>query len=159
MTTVLDRDSRTVSTRLPLFSRRNAQLAAEPGDARLAAEADQVQTGDPGLREGVPRRLEADLEALLLGVGRGLAALDQPGRNGDPWHLLVDEAQGGGPAHEQDRRDDRCLRDEAMAPRQGHEAVEPLGLEADLELDELRARAHLRQRALDALLVRRRARV
>src|SRR3954451_5213305 len=87
MTTVLDRDCRTVSTRLPFGSGRNAELLAEPGDARLAAERDQVQPGDAWLLKRVPRGGEAELEARLLGIGRALAALDQPLRDADSRHL------------------------------------------------------------------------
>src|SRR5262249_16003449 len=62
MTTVLDRDRMTVSTGFPFDAGRYAELAAEPSDARLAPEADQVQPGDTGQREGVPGEFEAEPE-------------------------------------------------------------------------------------------------
>ena len=76
-----------------------------------------------------------------------------------PGHALVDEAQRARRAHQADRRDDRRLRGQPALDRLGHEAVEMRVLERDLQLQEARAGAHLLQRAVDAVVVRRRARV
>src|SRR5207253_4652124 len=92
MTTVLDRDRMTVSTRLSLLTGRDAELAAQAGDAGLSAEADQVETGDAREAQRVRGELEPELEARLLGVGRALAAVDVLGRHGDSGDVLVDEA-------------------------------------------------------------------
>ena len=48
ITTVLDDDSRTVSTQLPFFSGWNAEPAAQARDAGLLAETDQVQAAHAG---------------------------------------------------------------------------------------------------------------
>src|SRR4051795_11481565 len=93
MVTVLDRDRRTVSTRFPLFSGGDGEAAAEPFDAGLAAEADQVQARHAGQPAGVVRELAGHLEALRLGVAGALAALDEVRRHRDPGDVLVDEAQ------------------------------------------------------------------
>src|SRR3954453_4406616 len=53
MVTVLDRDRRTVSTRFPLLSAGDGEPLAEPLDAGLAAERDQVQAGHAGQPAGV----------------------------------------------------------------------------------------------------------
>src|SRR5579862_4657633 len=159
MTTVLDGDRTTVSTHLPLFAGGYAQARAEPGDARLAPEADQVQARDAGERARVLRELARDLEARLLGIGRALAALDRLRGDEDAGHVLVDVAQRIRRASEADRRDQRAPFREARAHGLGHEAGEALRLEADLELQEARARAHLLVRTRDAVVVRRRSRV
>ena len=93
MTTFLDRDSRTVSTRLPFRSCGYAETPAETGDGRLAAKADQVQTADTWKRACVLRELVRDLEALRLRVVRLLAARDHLRRNLDAGHLLIDEPE------------------------------------------------------------------
>src|SRR5689334_19370090 len=93
MTTVLDRDSRTVSTRLPFRSCGNPEAAAQTRDAGLSAKADQVQSSDAGKRARVLRELAAELEAFRFGIVRLLAALDQFVRHLDARHLLVDEAE------------------------------------------------------------------
>ena len=98
MTTVLDGDWTTVSTRLPFRSWWDAEPLAEPGDAGLAAETDQVEAGDARQRARVLGELDRDLEALRLRVGRVLAALDQRRRHLDPGHVLVDVAQRRGRA-------------------------------------------------------------
>src|SRR5947207_4043945 len=84
ITTRLDGDSMTVSTHLPFDSGWNAELAAEPRDPRLPAKADQMQAGDTGQRQRVARKLEPELEALLLRILGLLAALDQLLRHHDP---------------------------------------------------------------------------
>src|ERR1700756_2966772 len=63
MATVLDGDWTTVSTRLPFGSGWDAEPLAQPGDAGLAAEADQVQACDSGQRARVLGELDRDLEA------------------------------------------------------------------------------------------------
>src|SRR5712691_4820120 len=131
MTTVLDRDWMTVSTRFPFDAGGDAELAAQAGDAGLSAEADQVQAGEAGQPEGMPYGLEPELEARLLRIGGLLAALDVLGRHGDPRHLLVDEAERGRGAHEADRRDQRRLRGEPARDRAVHEALQLLAHEAD----------------------------
>src|SRR5205085_12286422 len=103
MTTVLDRDCRTVSTRLPFDAGWYAEPRAQAGDPRLAAEADQVQALDAGQRARMIGQLAADLEALRLGILRPLAALDQLRRYRDAGHLLVDEAKRRRRADEADR--------------------------------------------------------
>src|SRR3954447_1092738 len=155
MTTVLDRDWMTVSTRLSLLTGRDAEPAAQTRDAGLAAEADQVQAAHTGLRERVRGELDTELEARLLGIVRALAALDQLVRNRDPRNLLVDEAQRGRRADEADRGQQRALGREARAHALGEEPLQPLALEADLQLQEARAGAHLLPRTLDTVLVRR----
>src|SRR3954452_20872967 len=93
MTTVLDDDWRTVSTQLPFFTGRDAKARAQPCDAGLLAKADQVQAAHArDVARGVSE-LDADLEALVLRVGRALDALDQLGGDGDARHALVDVAQ------------------------------------------------------------------
>src|SRR3954471_23541659 len=159
MTTVLDRDWMTVFTRLSLLTGRDAEPAAQTRDAGLAAEADQVQAAHTGLRERVRGELDTELEARLLGIVRALAALDQLVRNRDPRNLLVDEAQRGRRADEADRGQQRALGREARAHALGEEPLQPLALEADLQLQEARAGAHLLPRTLDTVLVRRCARI
>src|SRR5258706_10581343 len=83
MTTVLDCDWTTVSTHLPLDACWYSQPRAEPGDAGLATEADQVQAGDAGERASVLGELAGELEALGLGVVGALAALDRLGGHPD----------------------------------------------------------------------------
>src|SRR5205085_1800006 len=125
MTTVLDGDWTTVSTRLPFRSWGYAEPLAEPGDPGLAAEADEMQPGDSGQRARVLRKLEGDLEALRLGVGCALAPLDQLGRHLDPWHVLVDVAQRIRGAGEADRREQRALLAEPFRDSLGEERLEP----------------------------------
>src|ERR1700756_5663552 len=72
MTTVLDGDWTTVSTRLSFHSRWNPEPLAEPGDACLAAEADQVEACDSRQRPRVLGELDRELEARHLRVGGGL---------------------------------------------------------------------------------------
>src|SRR5260221_10091907 len=94
ITTVLDDDSRTVSTQFPFGAGWNVQTAAQARDACLLAKADQVQsvhTGDPAR---CVCELTADLEALRLGVRRALDALDQRGGHGEARDVLADVAQG-----------------------------------------------------------------
>src|SRR5438128_5961251 len=155
MTTVLDSDWTTVSTHLPFGSCRNRQPLAEAGDAGLAAEADQVQACDAGQRARVLGELAGDLEALVLRIGGMLAARDRFRRHGDSGNMLVDVAQRARRADEADRRDECDLLREAGRDGLLHERGEPLRLEADLKLEEARTGAHLFQRALDAVVVRR----
>src|SRR3954451_16311618 len=102
MTTVLDGDWTTVSTRLPFRTSWYAEPLAEPGDAGLAAEADQVKAGDSRQRPRLLGELDCDREALRLGVRRVLAALDQLLRHLDARHVLVHEAQRRGRASQAD---------------------------------------------------------
>ena len=72
ITTVLDDDSRTVSTQFPFCAGWDAEAAAQACDAGLLAKADQVQ---PAHARDAARRvgeLAADLEALRLGIGGAL---------------------------------------------------------------------------------------
>src|SRR5437588_4327968 len=157
MTTVLDRDRRTVSTGLSFGAGRNGEAGAQAGDPGFAAEADQVQARDAGERTSVLRELAAELEAFGLRIGRALAALDHLWRNRDAGHVLVDEAQRSRRAHEADRGQQRGLVGETARDGFGHEPLEQLLVEADLELEEARARANLLQRAFDPVIERRRA--
>src|SRR3954471_816496 len=125
MTTVLDRDWMTVSTRLSLLTGRDAEPAAQACDAGLAAEADQVQAAHTGLRERVRGGLDAELEARLLGILRALAAFDQLVRNCDPRNLLVDEAQRSGRANEANGGQQRALGGETGAHALGEEPLQP----------------------------------
>src|SRR5260221_14255245 len=93
ITTVQDREWTTVSTRLPFGSRWNVQPRAEPGDAGLAAEADQVQAGDARQRARVLGELAGELEAFGLGVGGGLAARDRLLGHLHARPVRLDEAQ------------------------------------------------------------------
>src|SRR3954454_18169861 len=108
MTTVLDRDWTTVSTHLPFFAGRNVETLAEPGDAGLLAEADQVQAGDPGQRARMLGELARDVEAHVLRVGRSFATFDRFLWHGDAGDVLVHVAQRARGAHEADRRDERA---------------------------------------------------
>src|SRR6476661_3944826 len=155
--TVLDRDWRTVSMLNPLFVRRNAKATAGLGDAGVLPEADEVETPDPGQRHGMRRLLVGQVEARLERVGRGLDPLDHRGRDRDPRHSRVDEAKRGGRAQDRDRREDGDAVGEPGPHRLGHERVEPLRLEGDLELDEPGARGRLLVGPGDAVLVRWRA--
>src|SRR6478735_7027962 len=157
MTTVLDRDWTTVSTHLPFLSGGNVEALAEPGDAGLFAEADQVEAGDPGQRARVLGELACDVEARLLRVGRAFAAFDRLLRDRDAGHVLVHVAKRARRAHQADRRDERARGREPSLDCFVHERGEPLRLVADLQLEEARARSHLLQRPLDAVVVRRRA--
>src|SRR6266508_3747257 len=159
MTTVLDRDCRTVSTRLPFDALWYAQPRAEPGDPGLATEADQVQARDPRHRAYAIGDLAGELEAFRLRVGRPLAALDHLGRNGDPRDVLVDVAQRFRRADKADRRDQRDLVSELLGDGLGQEALEQVELEAHLQLEKACARANLLERAIDAIVERRRARI
>src|SRR5207248_10207865 len=58
---------------------RNAEALAQAGDARLLAEADEVEAGDAGQRASALGELARDLEALCLGIGGALAARDDLG--------------------------------------------------------------------------------
>src|SRR6476661_1645649 len=154
MTTVLDRDWTTVSTHLPFFSCRNGEPAAERGDARLEAEADQVQARHAGERARVLGELARHLEALLLGVGRRLAARDRLGRNADAGHLVVHVAERARRADEADRGNERARGGKPLVHCLVHERRKPLRLEAHLELEEACARLDLLPRAVDAIVVR-----
>src|SRR6188472_761049 len=109
MATVLDGDWTTVSTRLPFRPWWDAEPLAQPGDAGLAAEADQMQPGDSLQRACVLGELDRDLEALRLRLGRALAALDQLGRHLDSRHVLVDVAERSRRAGEADRGEEGAL--------------------------------------------------
>src|SRR5262249_37498374 len=132
MTTVLDRDWRTVSTCFPFGAGRDGETRAQTCNTRLAAEADQMEAGNPRERARMLGELAAELEALGLRVGRSLAALDHLRRNGDARHVLVDEAQRTRRTHEADRGDQRGFVREAARDRLDHEPFEELELVADL---------------------------
>src|SRR3954470_9680451 len=156
--TVLDRDSRTVSMRLvPFGSGLDAQSLTELGDTGVLAERDEVKARDARQRAGVLRELVGDLEALALLVGRRLGARDRRGGHLDPRDLVVDELQRERGADDQDRWDQRAPRGEPGRDGLGHEALEALAGEADLQLQELRAGVGLLRRPGDAVAERRRA--
>src|SRR5690348_13398484 len=139
MATVLDGDWTIVSTGLPFRSWWNPEPLAQPGDTGLAAKADQVEAGHSRQRARVPGELDRELEALRLGVGRALAALDRRGRNLDPRHVLVDVTERCGRAREADRGEERAPLGEALRHGLGHEGLKLLGPKRDLELEEARA--------------------
>src|SRR3954454_17300065 len=157
MTTVLDRDWRTVSMLNPFGVRGDAEPPAKRGDACILAEADEVQAPYAGLRHGVPGQLVGEVEARLLLVGGGLDPRDHAGGDGDAGHLLVDEAQRPGRPQDRDRRQDRGPLGDAEAHRLGHEVLQQARREADLELEEAGAGPGLLQRPLCPVLERRRA--
>src|SRR5690349_13138080 len=101
--------------------------------------------------------LARDLEAFGFRVSGALAALDDRGGDFDARDVLVDEAQRARRADEADGRDERALCGETLLHRLAHERLGLLRPEADLELEEARACAHLLERAVDAVVVRRRA--
>src|SRR5512133_1227224 len=141
MTTVLDRDDRVVCMRerlLPFEARLEAEVCAELGDPRVLAERDEVKAGHPGQRERVGGQLEGELEAGVLLVGGRLDTLDDGRRNPDAGDLLVDEAQRAGRAQDRDRRDQRRPIGEPDRLGLRHEALEQIGLVADLQLEEAR---------------------
>src|SRR3954470_7451094 len=149
--TVLDRECRTVSMRLvPFGSGLDAQSLTNLGDARVLAERDEVKARDAGQRPGVVGELAGDLEALVVLVGGGLDARDELRRHLDARDLLVDELQREGASHDEDRGDQRAGSRQAGGARAGHERLEPLGHEADLELQEPRAGVGLLPGARDA---------
>src|SRR4051794_19932252 len=143
MTTVLDRDWRTVSMLNPFGVRGDAEPPAKRGDARILAEADEVQAPYAGLRHGVPGQLVGEVEARLLLVLRGLDPRDHVGGDGDAGHLLVDEAQRPGRPQDRDRRQERGPLRDAEPHRLGRELLQQARREADLELEEPRASPHL----------------
>src|SRR5581483_1814263 len=159
ITTVLDGDSRTVSTHLPFLTGSDAEPLAEACDPGLLAKADQVQPAHARQAPGGVCELAAEREALGLGVGRALAALHDVGRHGDAGHVLVHEAEGARRADEADRRQDRDALGEAGLDGAPHERLERREVEADLELQEPGARALLLQGTVDAVVDRRRRRV
>src|SRR4051794_9312013 len=160
MVTVLDRDSRTVSMRLvPFGSGLDAQSLTELGDSGVFPERDEVQARDPRHRPGLVGDLARDVEALDLLVGGGLGARDRLRRHLDARDLGVDELQGARGAHDEDRRDQRAALGEAGRHGPGHERLEAIGREADLQLQELGAGVGLLVRAGDAVLEGRGARV
>ncbi len=107
------------------------------------------------------RACSASSHATSKHSASGSAALSQRsmigGRDFDAGDVLVDVAQRFRRADEADGRDECALRGEALLHRFAHERLGLLGPEADLELEEARARAHLLQRAVDAVVERRRA--
>src|SRR3954454_7025385 len=154
--TVLDRECRTVSMRLvPFGSGLDAHSLTKLCDPRVLAERDEVQARDAGERPGVVGDLAGDLEALVVLVGRGLGAGDELRGHLDARDLLVDELQREGGAHDEDRRHHRAAGGEPGRHRLGHERLEALGHEADLELEESRARVGLLLRACDPVPERR----
>ena len=116
----------------------------------------RCRPADAGQRERVGGELVGELEARLLLVGGRLDALDDRRGDLDAGDLLVDEAQRAGRAQDRDRRDQRRALGQPDVGGLRHEALEQLGLVADLQLEEARAGAGLHERALDAVLDRRR---
>src|SRR6478672_2540798 len=74
--TVLDRDCRTVSTRVSLLRLGNAQALAQAPDCVVLAERDEVQSAHARLCEGVSCLLDRQLERLGARVGGVLDPLD-----------------------------------------------------------------------------------
>src|SRR5205823_3991653 len=159
MTTVLDGDWTTVSTRLSFLSWWDAELLTQPGDSGLAAKADQVEAGDSRQRPRVLGELDRDLETLRLRVGCPLAALDERRGYLDARHVLVHVAQGRGRAGQTDGRQQRGLLGESLLDRLGEERVELIGTEGHLQLQEARTCLDLLQRAIDPVVERRSARI
>src|SRR5437016_5262638 len=129
MTTVLDGDWTTVSTRLPFRACGDPEPLAQAGDAGLAAEADQVKSVHARQRARAFRELARELEALRLRISRALAALDEWRRDLDPRHSFVDVTEGCGRADEADRRQQRAPLGEPLLDRLGHEGRELLRTE------------------------------
>src|SRR5206468_2417871 len=71
--------------------------------------------------------------------------------------VLVHVPQRARRSHEANGRKQRTLLVELLRVRLAHERGEALGLEAHLELQKARARTHLLEGAVDAVVVRRRA--
>src|SRR4051795_6558925 len=141
--TVLDRDCRTVSTRVSLLRCGNAEALAQAPDRVVLAERDDMETAHARLREGVACLLHGKLERFLLGIGGGLDTLDHGRRHRDAGHVVVHELEGPCPGDEADRRQERRVPVEADTFALGAEGLELLRHVADLELQEAGARERL----------------
>src|SRR6476469_6593531 len=101
--TVLDRDCRTVSTRVSLLRCGDAEVLAQAPDRVVLAERDEMQATDARLCEGVPRLFDGELEGLGARIGRVPDALDHGRRDRDAGHVGVHELERPRARDEQDR--------------------------------------------------------
>ena len=101
ITTVLDGDSRTVSTQLPFSTSRNAEAAAQARDARLIARLDAEAAAKIALRAGgdksehrVGRNRDAILEKTVDCFIDGAIAAGYQNQFGPAIHFLVEQLIG-----------------------------------------------------------------
>ena len=98
----------------------------------------------PGSERACSASSHATSKHSCLRVGRALAALDRLRGHGDAGHVLVHVAERARRAHEADRRDERARSCEPLRRRAScMNAARRSRLEADLQLQEARARTHL----------------
>src|SRR6478735_779969 len=137
--TVLDRDCRTVSTRVSLLGWGNAEPLAQAPDRVVLAERDEMQPAHARLREGVPCLFDCKFESFLAGIRGVLHALDHRCGNRDARHLGVHELERPRSRDEADRGQQRRALEQPDACPLGAERLEMRGLVADLQLQEARA--------------------
>src|SRR6476659_277323 len=157
--TVLDRDCRTVSTRVSLLGCGDAEPLAQAPDRVVLAERDEMQAAHARLCEGVASLFDSELEGFFARVGRVLDALDRGGRDRDARHVGVHELERASACDQADRGQERRVLKQPDARPFGAERLELLGLVTDLQLQEASARARLLEGALRAVGERRSARV
>src|SRR3954470_14026649 len=130
--TVLDRDCRTVSTRVSLLGWGNAEPLAQAPDSVVLAERDEVQPAHARLREGVPCLFDCKFESFLAGIRGVLHALDHRCGHRDARHLRVHELERPRAGDEADRGQERRALEQSHACPLGAERLEMGGLVADL---------------------------
>ena len=157
--TVLDRDCRTVSTRVSLLGCGDAEALAQAPDRVVLAERDEMQAAHARLCEGVASLFDGQLEGFFAGVGGVLDPLDRGRRDRDARYIGVHELERPRAGDQADRGQERRVIEQPDARPLGAERLELRGLVTDLQLQEARARARLLERALRAVGQRRSARV
>src|SRR3954451_15410378 len=125
--TVLDRDCRTVSTRVSLLGWGNAEPLAQAPDRVVLAERDEVQPAHARLSEGVPCLFDCKFESFLAGIGGVLHALDHSCRHRDPRHLGVHDLERPRAGDEADREQERGALEQPDARPLGVERLEMVG--------------------------------